>query len=178
MARLFLAIPIDEHCQQQMDALVAPWQTGDAALRWTAPSNRHLTLVFLGDVSAPQQQQLLAHGHLLPRPEPFAMVFDGLQRFPDARGNVLALTASAENSTLTELHTAVSCWVENCGVPNRDQGRRFRPHITLARIHAPARFVLPTAWPAHAGQVMLRVERVQLYSSEQIEGRRVYRSLL
>lgn len=183
MTRLFLAIPIDENCQQQMDAQVAARQTRDDALRWTARSNRHLTLVFLGDVTAPQQQQLLANGHHLPRPVPFEIVFDVWQRFPDARGNVLALTPSVENAPLMALQQEVARWVESCGVVNPEKNRPFRPHITLARIRSPAHFVWPGALKGAQPRgsdpsCVLRVERVQLYSSEQIEGKRVYRPLL
>lgn len=177
MARLFLALPLDESCQQQIDERVAAWLPGAAALRWTAPSNRHLTLVFLGEVSAQEQQQLLEGLDQLPTAEPFEIGFGGLQRFPDSRGHVLALLPAVEVPALMALQQAVSRWVASCGVANPEQHQRFRPHITLARIQSPARLVLPAACSDMPGEVVLKVGQVGLYSSEQHEGRRVYRAL-
>lgn len=168
--RLFIGIPVDEACQQQLDALLLPWQAPLVGLRWQRRSNRHLTLAFLGEVGASAAQQLL---QALPRDvAPFSLRVTALARFPDAHGRIFAATADA-SAPLLALKQQVDAVLAQCGIPCAEQGRLLRPHITLARL--PASFRQPV--PMQAVDVLLQVSRIHLYVSEVANGQRVYRAL-
>lgn len=168
--RLFIGIPVDDDCQQQLDALLLPLQEPLAGLRWQLHSNRHLTLAFLGEVSAQDAQCLL---QALPHEVvPFTLWMTALARFPDVRGKIFAATAEA-SPLLLALHQQVETVLVQCGITYAEQGRPLRPHITLARVPASFRTVLPQQTVA----LPLQVSRVHLYASEVIDGQRVYRML-
>ncbi len=124
--RAFVAIDPDEDACDALEAV----QTGLPSARRTPRDNLHLTLLFLGD----QPQHLL---HALDddltaiRAQPFTIVLQGLGVMGDH-----ALHAQAVLSPqLDALHTAVARAARAAGiVPER---RRFRPHVTLARLRDP-----------------------------------------
>lgn len=168
--RLFIGIPMDDACQQQLDALLLPLQQALPGLRWQRRSNRHLTLAFLGEVAAQDAHCLL---QALPREiAPFALSLTALERFPDERGRIFAATADASPALLA-LHQQVKAVLLQCGITDAECGRPLRPHITLARL--PAAF--HESLSPQAVDVPLQVSCVHLYVSEVVDGRRVYRAL-
>lgn len=170
MPRLFFAIPLDESCQQALGAVLQPLRAPLDGVRWLHAADRHLTLAFLGEVSEAHRQCLL---QALPvSVEPFDIVLDALGRFPDARGRILAATGPAVPPLLA-LKRRVEAIIEQCAVPYAEQGRPLRPHVTLARWGGGFR----AAVPALPLSIACRVERVHLYISEVVEGRRRYRVL-
>ena len=110
------------------------------ALRWTGRPAWHVTLAFLGEVGEP------AAGELGPRLERAAhrhpslpLSFAGAGAFPaPGRARVLWAGISGDRRALEALARSVAAGARRAGAPPPDEGRRFRPHLTLARCREPA----------------------------------------
>jgi RNA 2',3'-cyclic 3'-phosphodiesterase len=140
LMRLFVAIAPPAAVLDELDALAGPLRTGRQELRWTSREAWHVTLAFLGQVDE------LAAARLAPRLEraarrhhAFPLAFSGAGAFPaPARANVLWSGLSGDRGALAHLAESVAAGARRAGAPPPDQGRRFRPHLTLARCRMPA----------------------------------------
>ena len=144
--RLFIALPLPEDIRHDLAAL----QTRLPAGRPVAQENLHLTLAFLGRPTAGHRR-----GHprgarhaqrLLPRKSPCK----GPKSLAARHGQAVALGADC-GAPLYELHDRVRGRLRSVGV--QPERRRFRPHVTLARLsgHANAAPSLQTLVPAQIG---------------------------
>ena len=127
--RAFVALDLDPHVQDALDAAVAAASGWSPAFRAVARANRHLTLAFLGDIAAaaPVIAALRAVRH-----PPFELRLQGLGRFPPKRdARVLWAGVGGDVALLESLARAVSASAQGAGAA-RDR-MPFRPHITLAR---------------------------------------------
>ena len=138
--RLFVAIAPPPAVLDELDVLAAPLRAARHDLRWTGREAWHVTLAFLGHVDEPVAARLLprleraARGHGL-----FRLAFSGAGAFPvPARANVLWSGLSGDRGALARLAQSVAAGASRAGAPPPDQGRRFRPHLTLARCRIPA----------------------------------------
>jgi 2'-5' RNA ligase len=138
--RLFVAIAPPPAVLDELDALVGPLRAGRQELRWTSLEAWHVTLAFLGQV----EESALTR--LLPRLERAAwrhhgipLAFAGAGAFPAAdRANVLWSGLSGDRRALARLAESVTAGASRAGTPPPDKGRRFQPHLTLARCRMPA----------------------------------------
>ncbi|WP_040369963.1 RNA 2',3'-cyclic phosphodiesterase [Blastomonas sp. AAP53] len=103
---------------------------GLAGARWQSEAPLHVTLRFIGDADRHQAESLL----LALRAERFARFetrLDGFGWF-DRRGRVDQLwTGLAPRDPLAALHARLDRLCVSCGF--EPEGRRYMPHITLAR---------------------------------------------
>jgi len=127
MARLFVAVELPHAISDELSAIGG----GIRAARWLDVDQLHLTLSFLGNVRMDQQSRLVEQlaridaspfnlrvadvGHFPPRGEP-RVVWAGVSR-PDA---LMAL-----QKRVADVARALSLKVE---------GRKYHPHVTLARM--------------------------------------------
>ncbi|HEX4834489.1 MAG TPA: RNA 2',3'-cyclic phosphodiesterase [Trebonia sp.] len=122
-----------------LDAACAPLRAARADLRWTGTTAWHVTLAFLGEVSEVSLDRLqprLERGAR--RHEEFCLSFSGAGAFPSAdRANVLWSGLSGDRRSLAELAATVGAGARRAGAAPPDAGRRYRPHLTLARCRAP-----------------------------------------
>jgi len=138
--RLFVAIAPPAAVLDDLDALAAPLRTGRQDLRWTSREAWHVTLAFLGQVDE------VAAARLPPRLEraarryhAFGLAFSGAGAFPAAtRANVLWSGLSGDRGALAHLAESVAAGASRAGASPPDKGRRFQPHLTLARCRMPA----------------------------------------
>jgi RNA 2',3'-cyclic 3'-phosphodiesterase len=138
--RLFIAIAPPAAVLDELEAVAAPLRAGRPDLRWTRHDAWHITLAFLGQVGD------VAAGRLTPRlaraarrHNSFCMSFSGAGAFPGgARARVFWIGLSGDLQALAGLAESVSAGARRAGAPPPDEGRRFRPHLTLARCRAPA----------------------------------------
>jgi RNA 2',3'-cyclic 3'-phosphodiesterase len=138
--RLFVAIAPPAAVLDELDALAAPLRTARQDLRWTSREAWHVTLAFLGQVNSSAVARLLprleraAHRH-----HGFGLVFSQAGAFPaPARANVLWTGLSGDRAALARLAQSVAAGASRAGAPPPDLGRRFQPHLTLARCRLPA----------------------------------------
>jgi RNA 2',3'-cyclic 3'-phosphodiesterase len=140
LMRLFVAIAPPTAVLDELDLLAGPLRANRPDLRWTSREAWHVTLAFLGQVDE------AAVGRLLPRLERaarrhrcFPLAFCGAGAFPSAgRANVLWSGLSGDRGALAHLAESVTAGASRAGAPPPDKGRRFQPHLTLARCRMPA----------------------------------------
>ena len=134
--RLFIAALISEEVREALVQARAALQRAvpDRALRWVAPENYHITLLFLGE--QPEErvphivQAMAAARRGVP---PLEVSVRGLGVFPNwNRPQVLWAGAQRGAAELTQIATAL----EKSLLPT-PSGKPFHPHITLARLKTP-----------------------------------------
>ena len=138
--RLFVAIAPPTAVLDDLDARAGRLRAARQDLRWTSRDAWHVTLAFLGQVDES------AAAGLLPRLEraarrhhAFRLAFSGAGAFPaPTRANVLWSGLSGDRGALAHLAESVVAGASRAGAPPPDKGRRFRPHLTLARCRTPA----------------------------------------
>ncbi len=137
--RLFVAITPPPAVLDELEAEVAPLRVSWPGLRWTGPAAWHVTLAFLGEVGEG------AAAALGPRLERAAGRHPGLSlsfaaggAFPaPGRARVLWTGVRGDRRALAALARSVAAGTRRAGAPASDEGRRFEPHLTLARCRAP-----------------------------------------
>ena len=138
--RLFVGVAPPPAVLDDLDAACAPLRPPRDDLRWTNRPAWHITLAFLGEVTD------LSLTRLLPRLERAArrhrsvtLSLAGAGAFPKpARAHVLWTGVTGDRRGLAELAASVGAAARRAGAVPPDAGRRFQPHLTLARCRAPA----------------------------------------
>jgi RNA 2',3'-cyclic 3'-phosphodiesterase len=141
--RLFVAVVPPPAVLAELEAVVAPLRPSWPGLRWTGVPAWHLTLAFLGEVSVDTAALLGPRlGRAAHRYPELSLSFAGGGAFPSAgRGRVLWTGVRGDPQaleTLGALARSVAAGARRAGAPPPDEGRRFRPHLTLARCREPA----------------------------------------
>ena len=124
--RLFLALSLPAPLRDRLAALC----TGVPGARWVAPENLHLTLRFIGEVDGSQARDLdTALAQV--RTARLAVTLAGVDRFGSGR-KLRALWVGVEsNPELDRLYRKLDHAVRGAGLA--PEGRKFKPHVTLAR---------------------------------------------
>jgi RNA 2',3'-cyclic 3'-phosphodiesterase len=138
--RLFVAIALPAAAAGELDSAVAPLRLAWPELRWTGRDAWHLTLAFLGEVEEELTGKL---GDRLQRAAArharLSLSLGGAGAFPTAaRARVLWTGIRGDRRGLAALAASVAAGARRAGVPPTQEGRRYEPHLTLARCRAPA----------------------------------------
>jgi 2'-5' RNA ligase len=107
----------------------------DGAPRWSPPGSRHLTVAFFGEVPDRQVDALTAAlAEARTPPGPVRLRLDGAGTFP-ARGapRVLWVGVDGEVDALAGLSRSAAAAGAAAGVPVHNEGRAYRPHLTIGR---------------------------------------------
>ncbi|HEY2442562.1 MAG TPA: RNA 2',3'-cyclic phosphodiesterase [Streptosporangiaceae bacterium] len=137
--RLFVAITPSAAALDELDAAVAPHRPAWPELRWTSPEAWHITLAFLGEVDEVTDQLTTRLERAAGRHHSLELSPAGAGAFPaGARARVLWTGIAGDQEALGGLAASVAAGARRAGAPPPDEGRKFRPHITLARCRAPA----------------------------------------
>ncbi len=135
VVRLFVALELGAPARTALAAWGAEVAARDRALRPTPPAGLHLTLAFLGarppaDV-APLEEAL--PGAVSGGPWPADLAVGGAVWLPERRPSVLTVAIEDPDDVLGGLQARV---VEACreAVGWEPERRRFRPHVTVARL--------------------------------------------
>lgn len=157
--RLFTAIRPPSQVREVLLAATG----GIAGARWQDDDQLHLTLDFYGQVE-PRDADALVDALSLVEAEAFVIEVQGVGHF-ERKGAPSALWAAlAPSEPLTRLQERVAAAARRAGLePER---RRFRPHITLARLSRAAG--PPGEWLAAHGTLAAgpwQVEEFVLYES-------------
>lgn len=127
MYRLFVAIPLPQTVMQQLALL----QGGIPGARWVSHDQYHLTLRFIGEVDGHRMadiRNVLGSVHLAP----FQLRLEGVDAFTN-RGKAHTIWVGvARSQALMDLQKRVDTALRSVGVA--DQERKYRPHVTLARL--------------------------------------------
>lgn len=168
--RLFVAIALPDASAGELERVVAPLRPAWPGLRWTGIDAWHLTLAFLGEVDQALTGKLAVRlERAAARHSRLALSLGGAGAFPNAsRARVLWTGIQGDKRGLAALAASVAAGMRRAGAPPASEGRRYQPHLTLARCRTPAD-VRPlvttlaefagTAWVA--GEIYLIHSRLQ-----------------
>lgn len=143
--RLFLAIELPDPVRQKLAGLSRAWQenwneellglAGDPYPKasWVRPENLHVTVKFLGDVADQEVSKLCTQLAAVRVPEPISLWPDRIECLPPG-GPVRIISAGlmGDLDAVGELHRQIEKECEAVGFPC--ERRKFRPHVTLARL--------------------------------------------
>ena len=138
--RVFLAIDLSPALratlQQPLDGLASL----SDSIRVNPVERIHLTLHFLGHLPIDRVEEVTSDlGPIAETHEPMRLLAQGVGAFPSlGRAQVLwAGIVGTDLPRLIALHRDLGGGLRQAGVPVEE--RRFRPHLTLARVHRPLR---------------------------------------
>jgi len=127
MPRLFTGVEIPPDIGQALATL----RGGLPGARWIDPQNYHLTLRFIGDVD-----DTIAHevASMLGRVQRggFELRMDGVLSFGGRKPRAVVATV-APAQALLDVQAEHERLMQRIGI--EPEGRKFTPHITLARLH-------------------------------------------
>lgn len=139
--RLFVAVEIDDAVKRAAAGIAARLSSALESPRrrsvsWVTWQNLHLTLHFLGDVSA-ALATTVSERLASPLPvEPFDVAVGGVGVFPSSgTPRVVWLGVTEGARSLAALHREVAGRLDGLGLPLED--RPYRAHLTLGRVKAP-----------------------------------------
>ncbi len=137
--RMFVAVAPPDDVVAHLDAFLEP-RREHASFRWSDPEQYHLTLAFLDAVPEHSLDDLVDNlVRALARRNPFETALVGGGAFPDpAHAKVLYAGLDlglAARTELERLATGARAAAGRTGVAV--DGKRFRPHLTLARLGRP-----------------------------------------
>jgi RNA 2',3'-cyclic 3'-phosphodiesterase len=135
--RTFICIEIPDSIKSRIGKLQETLRQIDAQISWTKPSNIHLTLKFLGGVSATRLERIkkavktAAEGI-----NPFDIEVSGSGCFPSPRNpRVLWVGIGDVPEELQRLYANLED--ELAGIGFEHEKRKFSPHLTIGRVRTP-----------------------------------------
>lgn len=126
MPRLFTGLEIPQDVANELSLL----RGGLHGARWIDPENYHITLRFIGDINdatANDVAQILGQV----RRGGFELRIDGLSSFGGKRPRAIVATVGP-SQTMIELQAEHERLIRRVGL--EPEGRKFTPHVTLARL--------------------------------------------
>lgn len=164
MPRLFVALEIPRDAAVQLSML----KGGLSSARWIDPENYHVTLRFIGDVEARLADEVAA---ALDRIEaaPFEMRLQAVAAFGTRKPHSI-YAGLAPNPALDALQADVDRALRRIGLS--PDGKKFTPHVTLARLRQPKAEDVARYLAARGGfrTPPFRVSRFVLFSSRNSVG--------
>ena len=125
--RLFVGLDLPWELKERLAVLGG----GIPGARWVPTENFHLTLRFIGEVQAHQAEEIdLALATL--RRKPFELTLAGMGTFAKGGRETQLWVGVDRNPALELLQGKIETAVQRAGMPA--ERRRFKPHVTLARL--------------------------------------------
>ena len=126
MPRLFTGLEIPAEIGQTLSGL----RGGLPGARWIDPENYHVTLRFIGDIDGSYANEIASMLFRINR-KPFEVRLQGLTSFGGKKPR--AVVAAVEPTRpLIELQAEHERIIQRVGL--EPEGRKFSPHVTLARL--------------------------------------------
>lgn len=142
MKRLFIAADISDEAREIASDFIRDLKNPSRlesgylpthGVSWVKPENLHVTIKFLGDTDEQAERKLtkILADKTSQFPN-FKLRLDG----PEVLGNrVMSIKVASDTSTVFDLEKRIDAGCESLGF--KREGRRFHPHLTLARIREP-----------------------------------------
>ena len=161
MVRLFVGVGLPEDVRLRLAALGG----GVPGAKWVEPENIHLSLRFIGEVDEGRADDI--HDALAGvRSRSFDLNLTGVGHFESA-GQVHTLWVGVErNPELMALQARIESALIRTGLA--PEGRRYLPHVTLARLREGQQNGRVSAFLAHNGLFRagpVTIDQFDLYSS-------------
>jgi 2'-5' RNA ligase len=172
--RLFIAADISEEARAAAGGLIASLRNEFPVkgVSWSKPENLHVTIKFLGDTDDATQARLVEKlNSIAASYQSFRLQLDK----PELLGKrVISIAVRSNTPTVFSLEMVIDTECERLGFPR--EGRRFHPHLTLARIRQPenVRGVGKRFLQTQIEPLSFEVREIVLYESELGAGGSVY----
>lgn len=130
--RVFIGIKFDDSTCRQIEKFLKPFKEISSPIRWAKPGNVHLTLKFIGEVTAEEYARIddaLSAAHFdVP---PLTLEIAGCGKF--GRGSELNIfwLGIEKNPGLEKLFQTIEETLAKIGISREERG--FSPHITVGR---------------------------------------------
>jgi 2'-5' RNA ligase len=161
MPRLFTGLEIPAEIGQTLSNL----RGGLPGARWIDPENYHVTLRFIGDIDGISANEIASMLFRINR-KPFEVTVQGLSSFGGRKPRAVVANI-APSRPLIELQAELERLMQRIGLD--PEGRKFTPHVTLARVRSPLPVDRMRSLARVARSVRVRatvpVERITLFES-------------
>lgn len=132
--RLFVALDLDTAVINRLQQALNAYRERAPQARWTRIESLHLTLKFIGEVPATDEERVTAALEQI-RQKPFPLEFSGLGAFPQARHPRVFWAGIRPSTELEQLAHSIEQLLLPLGIAA--ENRAFSPHLTLARGRTP-----------------------------------------
>jgi RNA 2',3'-cyclic 3'-phosphodiesterase len=159
MPRIFTGLEIPAQIGRDLSML----RGGLPGARWIDPENYHLTLRFVGDVDDVVAHEVASMLGMVRRTE-FELRFEALSAFGGRRPRALVATL-VPTQALMDLQAEHERLMRRVGLDA--EGRKFTPHVTLARLRESSSRQVANYLSARTvlGMMSFKVSRFVLFSS-------------
>ena len=174
MKRLFIAADISDEARLHASDVIGRLRSecSGKGISWSKPENLHITIKFLGDTEPGRELNVIEALAVIAASTPlFRLQLDK----PELLGKrVISVAVRSDSSTIFSLEMAIDTACERLGFER--EGRRFHPHLTLARIRQPenARELGKRFLQTQIEPLSFEVREIVLYESELGPGGSVY----
>ncbi len=129
---MFIAVHLDASIKRELEKLQSAVRAGNT-VRWVKPDQMHLTLKFLGDVSADAVPSVIAGLQRIGSEfAPFALKLGGWGCFPNfSKPRVIWIGLEGALDPLRGLQARVE--QETASLSGHKEDKPFAPHLTLGR---------------------------------------------
>ena len=139
--RVFVAVDISEEARRLVAERINFLQAKFSDLRvgWDKPEKLHLTLKFLGEISAEKLPLIInSVENAAIEIEPFSLAVECAGAFPPrGAARILWLGVKDESQNLSAIQKRLETELERIGFER--ERRDFKPHLTIARLKEPAK---------------------------------------
>jgi 2'-5' RNA ligase len=135
--RTFIAIPLDDKTHNELAGLQAVLRSSAADVKWTQPSNIHLTLKFLGEIDDKKTKEISsALGLIAKTQKSFHLHLATIGAFPKPSfPRVIWVGIDEGANECMRLQALVEDSMERLGFAKEE--RTFSAHLTLGRVRSP-----------------------------------------
>jgi RNA 2',3'-cyclic 3'-phosphodiesterase len=164
MPRLFTGLDLPADVALDLQVM----QGGIPGARWMEPANYHITIRFIGDIDLGLAREV-AQGLEGLRFRPFRLRLKGVGLFGGNKPHSLFARLD-DDGALRNLHDATERLCQMLGLP--PEGRKFLPHVTLARLKDADPRALQRWVEVHSlyATPYFDVDSFQLFSSRPLKG--------
>ena len=175
--RLFIAADISEEARTAASGVIVLMRREFPVkgVSWSKPENLHITIKFLGDTEPERESKLVDTLSGIAASTPSFRLQLGKPELLGKR--VLSIAVRSASPTVFSLEMAIDTACERLGFERG--GRRFHPHLTLARIRQPenAREFGKRFLQTQIESLSFELHEIILYESELGPGGSVYRKV-
>lgn len=143
--RLFIALPLSAALKKNAESLQNRGMRQVEGIRWVAPTQMHLTLLFLGRVPPEKQAQIETMiCETAACSQSFTLEFSGVGVFPHIQSPKVVWAGVSGVPALMALQETLALQIAK--IPFPVETRPFRPHLTLGRIRGKGSVNALRAW--------------------------------
>lgn len=165
--RLFIAVNINQHSKNLIDnKLELLQQEYNDCFKWVEKKNWHLTLKFIGDVSASEQQKLIqALKEINFNDKNKYIQFNRINAFPNLdAARTIYLAVNRGNKLLKNIHQNLENKLLEFGFKNEQ--KNFIPHLTLGRNKNQALKIKDKFRSKNFVNIYAQIKSISLYQSK------------